>query len=225
MKKQSLFWTPIILKLNDAFEIIDRQFPVSVDLLASQGYVIYKSSYYYRNKQLHFREFNLDTLYIRQGKEIKPAYFFNIPARNPNRVFTAEQNQEEFNFINRTVEQGPMIFIGLVMNRLGKSFTVCYNKETKDIFTLKDIPVTGLSPVPRPGFVNDLDGTPSPEFLENNQEFNAIILDILSCKEWLEKDFDPNQKVSLPRRQKQFTDLIRASTPDDNPILQIMHLH
>ena len=227
---------PMIHIYNKNFELVDELYFVNTENQKS-GSSSRRHSIYMRNNKIHFREHFFDTLYIYDGNQFNPKYYFQVKHNSLESYSGRNRSSAPTNEIWDQFEIGNYLICNMDMptknegEYIGK--WILFNKSNQEILTLTDLPWYFRNDLePEPAIYNNIDGifhiymNEYTNHLKTHVTENLIYkaTEIFDLKEYIDNDHQLEHDVVFPDKQKELIDLIKNSSENDNPILQIFHL-
>ena len=165
-----------------------------------------------------------DTVYTFNGSSYHPKYFFNYGKnRIPQELLESSDmfsnNIDAYTWIASYSEYQNFLYFEFIdKNRRGKK--LFYDKNSKAGYC-----IPGSTEYNNWGFENDFTGGPLFSLdIKMSMSEVACAYQVVDLKEYLVKGRIDPKKARDPARYKEFTDMIRGSSPDDNPILVVAKL-
>jgi len=233
--------------------LLDREYQTSRELLPvstrnSASTMLVTSgadSYYKKDGTVYFRESYFNTLYSFEDGDFIPRYQFIIDKNAPGYYYSlAKHPKDNFNAITGIMDIGEYFIIG-IRDKNGQRYNHLYNKTSGEKFKLSSLEVyvkksksqmgapikkTGQEEGPyqiKEGIYNDIDGFYNigiRTFPRTPEKYIINDLEIIDLKEYVENERHLKNKINSPAKQQELVELVKNSSENDNPILQIFHL-
>ncbi len=226
---------PLIQICNKSFEIVEKLY--NVNSSSSEGaYSSKRHSFYIKNDNIHFREYFFDTLKEYNGEVFIPKYHFFIKDNRPASYAQDRSSPPQFNEIWQQFEIGKYIVCNLDMpgeeedEIIGK--WIFFDKQNQKMFTLTELPWYIRESSLEPAIYNNIDGIFHVYMNDYTNHLKTHVTedliykatDIIDLKTYIENNHQSDHEVIFPEKQKELIDMIKNSSENDNPILQIFHI-
>jgi len=219
------------------FNLLQEKFYVYTEDLNASGWGSIGSTFYYQDKKLHIREFFYDTLFTETKEDFAPQVNFKIEGERPPGHYITFGAQgggfSVFSYSALIASQplGDLLFLSVVPKPLTMdegwfyNFMI-FNQKTKELFSLKNVPVCSDEPeaVDRPGILNDIDGYMNVTTFNPADGCIFRSLEMLDLYRWMDDGCAQNQEVILPKKRDELTRIIQSRSVEDNPVIQVFTL-
>ena len=220
---------------NLDFEVIEQIFPVDTEEYVD-GYSSRRNSFYIRNSNIDFREYFFDTLFVQEKGSFVPRYHFLIKENHAPSHVNFRGSSRDYNELWEQFEIGDYVVCNMDIPTenegefIGK--WVFYNKRDQKILTLPNLPWYFEEDEVEPAIYNDVDGifhiymNAYTNRLKTHVSEEVIykVTDLIDLKQYIEEGNQSAHTVKFPEKQKELIELIRNSSENDNPILQIFYV-
>lgn len=215
-----------LIKIFDKdYNLIEEKFPINSENLNASGWSKRGPSFYLRNNKIHFREFFYDTLYVEEGDNLNAKYRFLIK-RNPlpGYFVVIPARMIDFNYISGFSEIGDYFIILVRDSERKKSHSLIYNKETDKKYNLALQNIYDDNNTRKPAIFNDIDGFYHLQWYATPEKYICKALEIFELKEYIDNEYHLEHEILFPEKRQELVNLVKNSSENDNPILQIFYL-